>query len=559
MKPIEAGQHIYANVEAEQSPQKLGGFQTLFHTQGFLTEAEVEELESHLVYFQPEVNPVKRLFFRLSGGKVVVGQIVSLAGADRLGRTGRYLAHSLVFSAEDFTSAGLDPFQVFACFQFIATVEEAWRLSEGLSGNIGLARLELGQQQEAWDLKAAKPWPRAELKKLVSIALRAPELAQERKMVAFVGSPRSIEEALAAAFIGLPTSLRPACSFDTHFAGCNPVRLYYWAAGFFNRPVGGEFLVVEVEGKKVEVQEQRPETPYERWLEAMLEAWKLDFVVRHRDSAHRLCSWLQGHGEMPKTDDIETEVVESVFLANPTELRGRVRERLNKQVSPVLADLVVEAICMRGKPAEILSGLRNGFDLGEVVSVLWSRYEKEKFRVPERSELQALAKLLEKKPNSRLELVWLCWAGERELFRGRLVRAEEGEYRWFVELALGHRLVKDPLVLLVRGKGRAFLDVLIGSRWEIGLKNLIEALLAEGEEGVLDGLVPFISKRPFGELKKTLGLVKGRCSSDSSKAFLEALEKELRQRQPAEATGIMGSLRKKLSNSRLFGGLLGDR
>ena len=69
MTTIQAWQHIYSNVEKEQSPQGRGGFQTLFYTASGLTEAEIEEMEGRLLYFPSKVEPVKRLFFATSTGK----------------------------------------------------------------------------------------------------------------------------------------------------------------------------------------------------------------------------------------------------------------------------------------------------------------------------------------------------------------------------------------------------------------------------------------------------------------------------------------------------------
>ena len=64
MTTIQAWQHIYSNVEKEQSPTKRGGFQTLFYTQAGLTEDEISEMEGRLLYFPDKTaEPVKRLFF----------------------------------------------------------------------------------------------------------------------------------------------------------------------------------------------------------------------------------------------------------------------------------------------------------------------------------------------------------------------------------------------------------------------------------------------------------------------------------------------------------------
>ena len=113
-----AWQHVYTSVEREQSPHDRAGFQTLFYSQSGLTEAEVREMEARLVYFSSDVKAVKRLFSTTSTGKIMVAQIVLLAEPDRLGRTGRYLAHNLVFDPDAFARVESDPFLVFRQFPF---------------------------------------------------------------------------------------------------------------------------------------------------------------------------------------------------------------------------------------------------------------------------------------------------------------------------------------------------------------------------------------------------------------------------------------------------------
>ena len=45
MPKLYAWQHIYANVERNESPSKTAGFQTLFYTQEGLSETEVSDIE----------------------------------------------------------------------------------------------------------------------------------------------------------------------------------------------------------------------------------------------------------------------------------------------------------------------------------------------------------------------------------------------------------------------------------------------------------------------------------------------------------------------------------
>src|SRR5262245_40571569 len=191
MSTIQAWQHIYSNVEKEQSPQKRGGFQTLFYSKAGLTEAEVEEMETRLLYFASKVEPVKRLFFTTSTGKGVVAQLVSVPSPDQYGRGGRYLAHSLVFDPATLSQFEIDPFRIFRHFTFATTVAEALALGEFQTGDIRPVTLQLSPAAGS-DLSAAKPWPLPELKKLTMLALRVEQQGQQRNAITVTGDPDQI-------------------------------------------------------------------------------------------------------------------------------------------------------------------------------------------------------------------------------------------------------------------------------------------------------------------------------------------------------------------------------
>src|SRR5512138_2384794 len=158
MPTLHAWQHIYSNVEREQSPRRRGGFQTLFYTHAGLSEADVSEMEGRLLYFPSQMEPVKRLFFTLTSGKGVVAQIVALPEPDQLGRKGRYLAHSLVFAPESLAQFEADPFRVFRRFRFITTVADALARGNFQTGDLPTVTLDLPGESNC-ELEAAQAWP----------------------------------------------------------------------------------------------------------------------------------------------------------------------------------------------------------------------------------------------------------------------------------------------------------------------------------------------------------------------------------------------------------------
>jgi hypothetical protein len=133
---VHAGQHIYTNVEKEQSPHRRGGWQTIFYTSSSLSEAESEEIEAHLFYTRSEqAEPVKRVFFSTPTGKRVMAQVVPLTDGDRYDRR-LSLAHSLAFASDPFTALENNPFCVFQHFSFGKMVAEALERGDFRTGDI---------------------------------------------------------------------------------------------------------------------------------------------------------------------------------------------------------------------------------------------------------------------------------------------------------------------------------------------------------------------------------------------------------------------------------------
>jgi GTPase-associated protein 1, N-terminal domain type 2 len=155
MATVRAWQYIYTNVEKEQSPHKKGGFQTLFFTLSGLTESEVEEMEVRLLYYPSESAPIKRLFFTTSTGKIAVAQIVLLVDLDGVNRGGRYLAHNLIFSPEDFSTIAANPFRVLRHFSFLSTVAEALQQGNFQTGDIATVSVEIPEDLAD---EAPVPW-----------------------------------------------------------------------------------------------------------------------------------------------------------------------------------------------------------------------------------------------------------------------------------------------------------------------------------------------------------------------------------------------------------------
>jgi len=504
-----AWQHIYTSVEREQSPHDREGFQTLFYSQSGLTEAEVREMEARLVYFSSDVKAVKHLFSTTSTGKLMVAQVVRLTEPDRLGRTGRYLAHNLVLDPDAFARVESDPFLVFHQFPFITTVAEALEQGDLQTGDIPPVSLDL-PPEAAHGLDAAKTWATEELKGLALLALRADQLASDRLAVAFIGEPSEAESALEAALLAVPTPLRPRCSFDTYFHLCNLVDTYYWALGLLEPPSNRRLIRVNVQSRLLEgTIPTQPETAYERWATTLIENRRFEDVHRYRDHAFAICEWLEGRNAADRLlDAAPSEVVDSVFQLNRELVQALLRAKLEGALPAVLAHRAFRHLSSEAGQAELFDHLRARVQLPKLLDTLYRVYASQGFHAPGPEETQAVGWLLERADHAFLRLLHACWTGQRNELRRELRLLSKGDYREFVQAALRSGIV-EPWALPVPDKGDAFLDLYLalGDPEKPGLATLVRALLKVGEASCLSRLTPYVraqSEQELRALEKTI-------------------------------------------------------
>lgn len=272
MSGIQAAQMVYTHVEARQSPCGRPGFQTLLATAPPIDREELREIETRLMYRSREGAPATKLFFPTSRGHIVVGKVVTLAERDAAGRSGRYLAHCLVFAPQEFQLQGANPFPVLDSFPFFRSVEEAIQAGELERGYIGPALFELSDESEG-PASGDTNWPREELLKLAHLGLRARWLQEQRTIVALVGSDEEIENGLRLLLAVLPPQRVADCSFDTYFDGCNPRLAPFFAVGLSTRPQDQRYIIVDAHSRRVLANIQfEPPSAYERWVRTRLAA-----------------------------------------------------------------------------------------------------------------------------------------------------------------------------------------------------------------------------------------------------------------------------------------------
>ncbi|MFC1596930.1 hypothetical protein ACFL5Q_03185 [Planctomycetota bacterium] len=510
MSLVQAWQHIYTNVEKEQSPQGRGGFQTLFHTRSGLTEIEIEEIEARLLYYPSESQPVKRLFFATTTGKLLLAQVVDLSQSDRAGRQGRYLAHALAFAPDTFVHVASDILRVFSYLPFVTSVEEALERGDFATGDIPPATVEIPEAATHGRVEASGHWPVDELKRLALLGLRAEEFSGDRLTVALIGDTQDVANALAAALLAAPSDLVCHCTFDTYFYRCNPVALYYWAVGLPESSGSPRYIEVDTRSHRVVGKfDQTPSTAYERWVLETIDAEDVTFLVRNKNMAFRLCQWLEQHvDESPQLDTASLQVIESVFQANPQQVRGRLHTKLAEQTSTALGSRILDDVYSASTASELWHGLRTGFQLRRLLDFLHESYAVDRFVTPSLDEVNAVGRAVACENHRAMRLLHACWSKQHETLHEELEVVNEEEYRQFTQTAIEFNII-EPLSLLVGGRGEAFLDVYLDAKLPepINWASLTEALVHVGEVRCLPRLIPLVVGKPHRglcELTKTI-------------------------------------------------------
>jgi len=539
---VSAGQLIYTNVEEEQSPRKKGGWQTLFYTIADLTETEVEEVEARLLYFPSEREIIKRVFFTTSSGKQVIAQIIPLDDPDRIGRKGRYLAHSLVFAGDALAKIGADPFSVFQNFSFLISVEDALDKGDFQTGNIPPVVFEIPLDNERY-LEIAETWSASELIKLSSLSLNADHLANNRSTVAIIGDPQQIESALGAAFFPLHASHHSKCSFDTYFYRCNLVATYYWAIGSQEQPNNPRFIVVDAQSRQVNATlEEQPKNSYEHWIFALIEARRLSFIEHFKEWAFHLCQWIDGNKyDDTLVDNSPPPVINSIFQVNTQQVKSLMQKHLDAKLPSILVSRILDSLHSQLDSIELFGSLRGGFELTYLLDLLHETYQNRRFQTPVENEVLALGELLQTTRHRPLYLLYACWTDQRKHLRRELDNLSDNEYQQFVEYALRFSIV-EPLVLLISGRGNIFLNLYLGTQvfHEFDLVTLAQALLAAEEVDCLPQLIPYVVSLSGKELKLLEKVTK--TYPDIPEEFQSSIEEAIAAIPPKGIKGALKSL-----------------
>lgn len=531
---IAAGQHLYGYLEPAESPRGVGGFQTLCYTADYLSIDEVDELESRLLYHPSEHAPLKRLFFTLSAGKVIIAQITPVSRTDAAGRGGQYIAHSLVLGDEEITKLDADPFLVFNRFRFIETVEEALRHVKYAADGMNAARIPLSPSPLPTPAKSPEALPFEMVQSFASLGFQAERLSQEGKMIAVVGTPSEVERTLQAVWFTLPIPLRRRCSFDTHFLGCNPVYLRYWAVGLPEHPTSPYYIVYDAKQNQfVSPISVKPDAAYERWLYERLRLRRNEPLARaERERVYQLGEWLDGRSRNAPLTELPRKTIDDVLNLAQDKLRERLYDAILQQCPLPLAERIVKRLWNPTNLLSIAQQIHSGFEPKQLAEELYLAYRDAYFAMPPRRELRSLEGFVQNVNHGRLRSLYACWARKYNALEIELRRLDKSEYTAFIEEAFRFGLIQ-PLVLLVDEHADEFIRIYLGSvpSNKLFLSPLVRKLIDMGLYSHLESLRKSLRQVSDKELRELKALTEKRSGETEVIQFHKAVCSELERRQ----------------------------
>jgi len=400
MTVLRAEQLVYTRLEAAYSPRRRSGFQTVGAGTS-LTPVDVDAIERRIqCYWAAPSSAIRRQFFSLSSGRVVLAQTVSINGpAEIVDRTGRgaFLAHCLILGAAELVAIDYNPFAVFDRFAFLRDVEIALTAVDLGTGETRPVEVVVDRADDA----PVGIWAADEAGKLAMLAIRASTLLAAGRSVNLVGMGDEIAAGLRIALSLTRGRGRLACSFDTAIDRCPTPAGLYWAVGSATQQSGESYIHINVStGQVAKVLDLASDgdDPYHAWFVRTSARGGWSSVIARAPAMQRIADAFDEPRDVtPIAAVADDESYREFYDANERRIMRGLEVAIARWVGPVLATKLGKY--MRSAQSHFLPDLLtiaaaqaiNPSTLGDI-TVGWIVAERPDMRGRERVVLQDLAR-----------------------------------------------------------------------------------------------------------------------------------------------------------------------
>lgn len=339
MTLIRAEQIIYTRVEAEYSARLKSGFQVVYWSER-LRQADIDQVERCVQCFQPpQPGAARRQFFFVESGLAVITRSLAIESdpeiTDRDRRRGAFIAHCLVLTKNDLAKLDYNPLPIFDACDWVSVPRDMVERFGKATGTAPTLSLDVPLRTH----HNSTNWSLGEARKLVALALAAPELTAAGRSVLLEGGPAAIDEAMEVVFALTPRVWRLRCTFDTAVDGCGIRPNQYWAVGAATRQ-SGVFVEVNVNGRRVvtPVEGRADESdPYLQWLAQLPAGSNIADVVGRAATMQSLVAALSRRSQWPSSGVDEDTAREYLTLS---------QERTEQMLAARLIPLVGQPVAV---------------------------------------------------------------------------------------------------------------------------------------------------------------------------------------------------------------------
>jgi hypothetical protein len=265
---------------------------------------------------------------------------------------------------------------------------------------------------------------------------------------------------------------------------------------------------------------------------------RLADIARFREQGYAIGEWLDGRAyTLAELNAAPAPLIAQVLEASPQSVQDSLRRGVAQKLPPELVDRAARHIFKHGSSLELFKQLRQGFEISQLVAVLYDSYLADRFQPPSWAGVKALEGVLNKAEHRQLRLVFTYWDNPRKQLPKALEWAAAEDYRQFASLALNFRLL-SPLELLVPGKADMFLDLVLPDGIN-DLPALVETLIEIKAFTSLERLNHQVFRLERKALLKVAKLIDNRL--ETPETFQQAVAKAM-EALPPEG-GVKGMLK----------------
>lgn len=556
---IRAAQHIFTNVEKEDSPLRERGFQTLYYSKEFITDEEKMALEEHAYFWATPKNQ-----FYMLGEKAVLTNIVPLKESDKYGGEGLYISHGLVLLPEEFQKIDNNPMVLIYYSQDLFCKSTGSAISRGDfdTGNIDPVEINIPDDalQKFGKATASRLyfWKQEEVRKLAALAVRAGEMAEERQSLAVAGEQKEIEDVLRYVFFLLPPELNLNCSYDTNYYNPRMRLPYSWFGGFFEDQAPGSDAFVLIESGIIPTDEPLPgESPYLNWLLERIDNRDYRSVQENKTLIYYLEKSLGDSSVfMEKIRDVSPELLGEFVKCSKSIFMAKLGESLEKAIGKQLGEKSVPYLMEKisDRQEEMLRMVSGDIDLQQAVESVVEMLSQPSPQTPDEEMLGEMKELSEKTKNPFLRAFIFfhekAWQNLKEVVRDLPADEFETFLKQTIVNASGDEYF-DSVITLEN------MNIVTDIFYETSVNNAALAKRLPGFVALLTRLTLNLHLERFKPLMERMSPDEKIKMSEKIRTMRMDLADELLGKQPGEVTISEPVKNAEETKSRKSGGILG--